>query len=65
MQAEKESTVHKIIPHLKDIIAHLNHMKSLGVELELDSHGVKDPFFPLVQGISLSCKLQPPNFQIC
>ena len=50
MQAEKESTVHKIVPHLKDMIAHLNRMKTLGVELELDSHGEKDPFFPLVQG---------------
>ena len=50
MQAEKESTVHKIIPHLKDLIAHLTRMKTLGVELDLDSHSEKDPFFSLVQG---------------
>ncbi|GAU89392.1 hypothetical protein RvY_01947 [Ramazzottius varieornatus] len=29
MQAEKVSTIHKIIPHLKDILAHLSHMKTL------------------------------------
>ena len=59
MQAEKESTVHKIVPHLKDMIAHLDHMKNLAVEYELDSHGVKDPFFPLVQGNSFKIVVFP------
>ena len=50
MQAEKESTVHKVIPHLKDILAHLGRMKTLSQELELDFHSVSDPFFPLIRG---------------
>ena len=58
MQAEKESTVHKIVSHLKDLIAHLNRMKTIREELELDSQGEKDPFFPLVQGTVLKSKLQ-------
>ncbi|GAV03762.1 hypothetical protein RvY_14142 [Ramazzottius varieornatus] len=51
MQAEKESTIHKIIPHLKDILAHLSHMKTLAEELDLGSYGIEDPFSPLIRSI--------------
>ncbi|GAU92373.1 hypothetical protein RvY_04459-2 [Ramazzottius varieornatus] len=49
MQAGKESTIHKVAPHLKDILVHLKQMETLADELELGSLEVPDPFFPLVQ----------------
>ncbi|GAV05987.1 LOW QUALITY PROTEIN: hypothetical protein RvY_16031 [Ramazzottius varieornatus] len=53
MQAEKESTIHKIIPHLKDLLAHLSHMKTLAEELNLGSYGIEDHFFSLIRNMQV------------
>ncbi|GAU95730.1 hypothetical protein RvY_07303 [Ramazzottius varieornatus] len=53
MQAEKKNTIHKIIPHLKDIPAPLSHMRTWAEELDLGSYGIKDPFFPLIRNMQV------------
>ncbi|GAV00902.1 hypothetical protein RvY_11687-3 [Ramazzottius varieornatus] len=40
MQAEKDSTIHEVVPYLRETLAHLEKMKLLGLELELEAHGV-------------------------